>query len=170
MNHCAFWSVPWKSLDVHPCSLSYRQADGRKVLRSSIREFLCSEAVFALGIPTTRAGSLVTSDSKVVRDVFYSGNPRMERCSVVLRIAPTFIRSVALFLCGSCVSLYVTLSLYVSFTFKINNCSTIEQSLSLCVCVYLCVGLVPLKYSSRKMSTLVDRALVTVLILFAPRC
>uniref|UniRef100_A0AAZ3RPR5 Selenoprotein O n=1 Tax=Oncorhynchus tshawytscha TaxID=74940 RepID=A0AAZ3RPR5_ONCTS len=71
---------------------SGRQADGRKVLRSSIREFLCSEGVFALGVPTTRAGSLVTSDSKVVRDVYYSGNPRKERCSVVLRIAPTFIR------------------------------------------------------------------------------
>ncbi|RXN11021.1 seleno O [Labeo rohita] len=68
------------------------QADGRKVLRSSIREFLCSEAVFALGIPTTRAGSVVTSDSRVMRDIYYDGNPRMERCSVVLRIAPSFIR------------------------------------------------------------------------------
>ncbi|XP_051746844.1 selenoprotein O2 isoform X1 [Ctenopharyngodon idella] len=48
--------------------------------------------MFALGIPTTRAGSLVTSDLYVQRDVFYSGNPRPERCSVVLRIAPTFIR------------------------------------------------------------------------------
>uniref|UniRef100_A0AAY5K0P7 Selenoprotein O n=1 Tax=Esox lucius TaxID=8010 RepID=A0AAY5K0P7_ESOLU len=71
---------------------SGRQADGRKVLRSSIREFLCSEAVFALGVPTTRAGSLVTSDSKVIRDVYYNGNPSKERCSVVLRIAPSFIR------------------------------------------------------------------------------
>lgn len=69
-----------------------RQSDGRKVLRSSIREFLCSEAMFALGIPTTRAGSLVTSDLFVQRDAFYSGNPKPERCSVVLRIAPTFIR------------------------------------------------------------------------------
>lgn len=69
-----------------------RQADGRKVLRSSIREFLCSEAMFFLGVPTTRAGSLVTSDSKVVRDIFYDGHPRHERCSVVLRIAPTFLR------------------------------------------------------------------------------
>ena len=44
------------------------------------------------GIPTTRAGSVVTSDSKVVRDMFYTGNPKQERCSVVLRVAPTFIR------------------------------------------------------------------------------
>uniref|UniRef100_H0VRZ7 Selenoprotein O n=1 Tax=Cavia porcellus TaxID=10141 RepID=H0VRZ7_CAVPO len=69
-----------------------RQADGRKVLRSSIREFLCSEAMFHLGIPTTRAGACVTSESTVVRDVFYDGNPKYEKCTVVLRIAPTFIR------------------------------------------------------------------------------
>ncbi|XP_053478840.1 selenoprotein O1 isoform X2 [Ictalurus furcatus] len=83
------WEIQLKGSGLTPYS---RQADGRKVLRSSIREFLCSEAVFALGIPTTRAGSVVTSDSRVMRDVFYNGNPRMERCSVVLRIAPTFIR------------------------------------------------------------------------------
>ncbi|MEQ2182029.1 Protein adenylyltransferase SelO-1, mitochondrial [Goodea atripinnis] len=47
--------------------------------------------MFFLGIPTTRAGSVVTSDSKVLRDVYYSGNPSYERCSVVLRIAPTFL-------------------------------------------------------------------------------
>ncbi|XP_055963025.1 protein adenylyltransferase SelO, mitochondrial [Sorex fumeus] len=69
-----------------------RQADGRKVLRSSIREFLCSEAMFHLGIPTTRAGACVTSESSVVRDVFYDGNPKSEKCTVVLRIAPTFLR------------------------------------------------------------------------------
>lgn len=70
----------------------FRQADGRKVLRSSIREFLCSEAMFHLGIPTTRAGACVTSESTVMRDVFYDGNPKYEKCTVVLRIAPTFIR------------------------------------------------------------------------------
>uniref|UniRef100_A0A670JBN3 Selenoprotein O n=1 Tax=Podarcis muralis TaxID=64176 RepID=A0A670JBN3_PODMU len=76
------------------CFLSdpIRQADGRKVLRSSIREFLCSEAMFHLGIPTTRAGTCVTSDSEVIRDIFYDGNPKKERCTIVLRIAPTFIR------------------------------------------------------------------------------
>ncbi len=42
-----------------------RSADGRAVLRSSIREFLCSEAMWALGIPTTRAASLTVSDSTV---------------------------------------------------------------------------------------------------------
>uniref|UniRef100_A0A4W5REB8 Selenoprotein O n=1 Tax=Hucho hucho TaxID=62062 RepID=A0A4W5REB8_9TELE len=62
---------------------------------SSTGEFLCSEAVFALGVPTTRSGSLGTSDSKVVRDVYYSGYPTKERCSVVLRITPTFIRLVS---------------------------------------------------------------------------
>uniref|UniRef100_A0A8C5Z1T9 Selenoprotein O n=1 Tax=Marmota marmota marmota TaxID=9994 RepID=A0A8C5Z1T9_MARMA len=70
----------------------FRQADGRKVLRSSIREFLCSEAMFHLGVPTTRAGTCVTSESTVVRDVFYDGNPKHEKCTVVLRMAPTFIR------------------------------------------------------------------------------
>uniref|UniRef100_A0A672RIH9 Selenoprotein O n=1 Tax=Sinocyclocheilus grahami TaxID=75366 RepID=A0A672RIH9_SINGR len=68
-------------------SLYCRQSDGRKVLCSSIREFLCSEAMFALGIPTTQAGSLVTSDLYVQSNAFYSGNPRPERCFVVLRIA-----------------------------------------------------------------------------------
>ncbi|KAL6473561.1 hypothetical protein MHYP_G00171220 [Metynnis hypsauchen] len=83
------WEIQVKGAGLTPYS---RQSDGRKVLRSSIREFLCSEAMFALDIPTTRAGSLVTSDLYVQRDAFYSGNPRPERCSVVLRIAPTFIR------------------------------------------------------------------------------
>ena len=44
------------------------------------------------GIPTTRAGCVVTSDDTVMRDIFYSGNAKPERCSVVLRIAPTFLR------------------------------------------------------------------------------
>lgn len=70
----------------------HRQADGRKVLRSSIREFLCSEVMHFLGVPTTRAACVVTSDTRVVRDVYYSGNPRNERCSAVIRIAPTFLR------------------------------------------------------------------------------
>ncbi|OQV22044.1 Selenoprotein O [Hypsibius exemplaris] len=69
-----------------------RTADGRKVLRSSVREFLCSEAMFNLGIPTTRSGSCVTSDSYVTRDIFYTGNNIQERCTVISRIAPTFIR------------------------------------------------------------------------------
>ncbi|NXN92215.1 SELO protein, partial [Rhinopomastus cyanomelas] len=83
------WELQLKGAGITPFS---RQADGRKVLRSSIREFLCSEAMFHLGIPTTRAGTCVTSDSKVVRDIFYDGNPKTERCTLVLRIASTFIR------------------------------------------------------------------------------
>jgi uncharacterized protein YdiU (UPF0061 family) len=69
-----------------------RQADGRAVLRSSIREYLCSEAMFALGIPTTRAASLIISDSKVVRDKLYTGNPIHEKCAIVMRVSPNFIR------------------------------------------------------------------------------
>lgn len=53
-----------------------------QVLRSSIREFLCSEAMHFLDIPTTRAAALVTSDTKVRRDVFYTGNVIQERASV----------------------------------------------------------------------------------------
>ncbi|XP_015224755.1 PREDICTED: selenoprotein O-like, partial [Cyprinodon variegatus] len=68
------------------------EGDGRKVLRSSIREFLCSEAMAALGIPTTRAASLVTSDLYVSRDPLNNGQRIEERCSVVMRLAPTFIR------------------------------------------------------------------------------
>nr|BAB23774.1 unnamed protein product [Mus musculus] len=83
------WELQLKGAGPTPFS---RQADGRKVLRSSIREFLCSEAMFHLGIPTTRAGACVTSESTVMRDVFYDGNPKYEKCTVVLRIAPTFIR------------------------------------------------------------------------------
>ena len=52
-----------------------RSADGLAVLRSSIREFLCSEAMHHLGVPTTRALSLVTTGDLVVRDVLYNGNP-----------------------------------------------------------------------------------------------
>ncbi|MBP9697340.1 MAG: YdiU family protein, partial [Thermomonas sp.] len=55
-----------------------RSADGRAVLRSSIREFLCSEAMHNLGIPTTRALSLVGTGEGVVRDMFYDGHPEVE--------------------------------------------------------------------------------------------
>ncbi|MBN3322876.1 SELO protein, partial [Atractosteus spatula] len=88
-NPSGRWEIQVKGAGLTPYS---READGRKVLRSSVREFLCSEAMFGLGVPTTRAGSLVTSDSTVLRDVFYSGRPRPESCSVVLRVAPTFVR------------------------------------------------------------------------------
>ena len=69
-----------------------RTADGRAVLRSSVREFLCSEAMFHLGVPTTRALSLVTTGDAVVRDMFYDGNPAPEPGAVVCRVAPSFLR------------------------------------------------------------------------------
>ena len=69
-----------------------RFADGKAVLRSSIREFLCSEAMHHLGIPTTRALSLVTTGEEVVRDVMYDGNPAPEQGAIVCRIAPSFLR------------------------------------------------------------------------------
>lgn len=69
-----------------------RTADGRAVLRSSVREFLCSEAMHALGVPTTRALSLVATGEMVVRDMFYDGNPRPETGAIVCRVAPSFVR------------------------------------------------------------------------------
>lgn len=69
-----------------------RFADGKAVLRSSIREFLCSEAMYHLGVPTTRALALVTTGEDVMRDVMYDGNRELEPGAVVSRIAPSFIR------------------------------------------------------------------------------
>jgi serine/tyrosine/threonine adenylyltransferase len=69
-----------------------RTADGLAVLRSSVREFLCSEAMHHLGVPTTRALSLVLTGDEVVRDMFYDGHPRPEPGAVVCRVAPSFIR------------------------------------------------------------------------------
>jgi len=69
-----------------------RTADGRAVLRSSLREFLCSEAMHWLGVPTTRALSLVATGEPVVRDMFYDGHPREEPGAVVCRVAPSFVR------------------------------------------------------------------------------
>ena len=69
-----------------------RQADGRAVLRSSIREFLCSEAMHHLGVPTTRALALVATGETVIRDMFYDGNPVAEPGAIVCRAAPSFTR------------------------------------------------------------------------------
>jgi serine/tyrosine/threonine adenylyltransferase len=69
-----------------------RTADGRAVLRSSLREFLCSEAMQCLGVPTTRALSLVGTGEQVIRDMFYDGNPEPEPGAVVCRVAPSFLR------------------------------------------------------------------------------
>ncbi|WDZ98266.1 YdiU family protein [Herbaspirillum sp. WKF16] len=62
-----------------------RMGDGRAVLRSSIREFLCSEAMAALGIPTTRALAVTGSDQRVQRET-------AESAAVVTRMAPSFVR------------------------------------------------------------------------------
>ena len=69
-----------------------RHADGLAVLRSSIREYLCSEAMFHLRIPTTRALSLCLSGDKVTRDMFYDGNPQLELGAVVCRVSSSFMR------------------------------------------------------------------------------
>jgi serine/tyrosine/threonine adenylyltransferase len=69
-----------------------RTADGRAVLRSSLREFVCSEAMHFLGVPTTRALSLVGTGEPVIRDMFYDGHPEAEPGAVVCRVAPSFVR------------------------------------------------------------------------------
>ncbi|MRI01017.1 YdiU family protein [Kriegella sp. EG-1] len=83
------WTLQLKGAGPTPYS---RNADGLAVLRSSIREYLCSEAMFHLGIPTTRALSLALSGDQVLRDVLYNGNPAFEKGAIVSRIAPSFIR------------------------------------------------------------------------------
>jgi serine/tyrosine/threonine adenylyltransferase len=69
-----------------------RTADGFAVLRSSIREYLCAEAMHHLGVPTTRSLSLISSGDLVLRDVMYDGNPAYEKGAIVCRVAPSFIR------------------------------------------------------------------------------
>jgi len=84
-----YWSLQLKGAGPTPYS---RTADGLAVLRSSLREFLCSEAMYHLGVPTTRALSLVLTGESVVRDMFYDGHPQHEPGAVVCRMAPSFIR------------------------------------------------------------------------------
>ena len=83
------WTLQLKGAGPTPYS---RGADGLAVLRSSLREFLCSEAMHHLGVPTTRALSLVLSGEEVVRDMFYDGRPRAEPGAIVCRLAPSFTR------------------------------------------------------------------------------
>lgn len=83
------WALQLKGAGLTPYS---RMADGLAVLRSSLREFLCSEAMHHLGVPTTRALSLVTTGEQVVRDMFYNGNPKSEPGAIVCRVAPSFLR------------------------------------------------------------------------------
>jgi len=83
------WELQLKGAGPTPYA---RTADGRAVLRSSVREFLCSEAMHHLGVPTTRALCLVATGESVVRDMFYDGHPEDEPGAVVCRVAPSFIR------------------------------------------------------------------------------
>ena len=76
------WELQLKGAGRTPYS---RGGDGRAVLRSSIREFLCSEAMYALGIPTTRALCLTASSAPVYRE-------EVETAAVVTRAAPSFVR------------------------------------------------------------------------------
>ncbi|WP_035056904.1 protein adenylyltransferase SelO [Andreprevotia chitinilytica] len=80
--HGAVQEIQLKGAGPTPYS---RRADGRAVLRSSIREYLCSEAMHGLGIPTTRALGIAGSPQPVWRET-------METAAVVTRVAPTFVR------------------------------------------------------------------------------
>lgn len=81
--------LQWKGAGATPYS---RHADGRAVLRSSVREYLMSEAMHHLGIPTTRALSLSLSGEEVIRDILYDGHPAYEKGAVMMRTAPSFLR------------------------------------------------------------------------------
>lgn len=83
------WALQLKGAGPTPYS---RRADGLAVLRSSVREFLCSEAMHHLGVPTTRALSLLLTGEQVSRDMFYDGHPKREPGAVVCRVAPSFTR------------------------------------------------------------------------------
>jgi len=88
-HHNKRWAIQLKGSGETPYS---RQGDGFAVLRSSIREYLCSEAMHYLGVPTTRALSLMTSGDEVLRDMLYNGNADYEKGAIVSRLAPSFIR------------------------------------------------------------------------------
>ncbi|PWG06196.1 protein adenylyltransferase SelO [Polaribacter aquimarinus] len=88
-HHNKNWKVQLKGAGETPYS---RTADGLAVLRSSIREYLCAEAMFHLGVPTTRSLSLSLTGDDVLRDVLYNGNPAYEKGAIVSRISPSFLR------------------------------------------------------------------------------
>lgn len=88
-SHNQRWVLQLKGAGPTPYS---RTADGLAVLRSSVREFLCSEAMHHLGVPTTRALSLIKTGELVERDMFYNGNPKDEPGAIVCRVSPSFIR------------------------------------------------------------------------------
>ena len=83
------WVLQLKGAGPTPYS---RGADGLAVLRSSVREFLCSEAMFHLGVSSTRALSLSLSGEEVMRDILYNGNAAFEKGAIVCRVSESFIR------------------------------------------------------------------------------
>lgn len=83
------WALQLKGAGPTPYS---RTADGLAVLRSSVREYLCSEAMHHLGVPTTRALSLSLTGDQVLRDMMYDGNPAYEKGAIVSRVAKSFLR------------------------------------------------------------------------------
>ena len=83
------WTLQLKGAGPTPYS---RSGDGLAVLRSSVREYLCSEAMYHLGVPTTRALSLALTGDDVMRDVMYNGNPEYEKGAIVSRVSPSFLR------------------------------------------------------------------------------
>ena len=83
------WVLQLKGAGPTPYS---RGAHGFAVVRSSVRELLCSEAMHHLGVPTTRALSLVRTGEEIVRDMFYDGNPKDEPGAIVCRVARSFTR------------------------------------------------------------------------------
>ena len=76
------WDIQLKGAGMTPFS---RMGDGRAVLRSTIREYLCSEAMHGLGIPTTRALCIIGSEEPVYREI-------IETAAVLTRLAPTHVR------------------------------------------------------------------------------
>ena len=83
------WTLQLKGAGKTPYS---RSGDGLAVLRSSIREHLCSEAMHALGVPTTRSLSLMLTGDNVLRDILYNGHPAYEKGAILCRVAPSFLR------------------------------------------------------------------------------
>lgn len=83
------WEFQWKGAGATPYS---RRGDGRAVLRSTIREYLMSEAMYHLGIPTTRSVSLSVTGEDVMRDIMYNGNPKFEKGALMIRAAESFLR------------------------------------------------------------------------------
>ncbi|MCJ8288463.1 MAG: YdiU family protein [Crocinitomicaceae bacterium] len=83
------WKFQLKGSGPTPYS---RGSDGLAVLRSSIREYLCSEAMHYLGIATTRALSLITTGDQVPRDIMYTGDVKDEPGAIVCRVSPSFVR------------------------------------------------------------------------------